>query len=515
MNSIHSSWIVCKVGELIKVKNGYAFKSTDYTKEGFPIIRISEINNGKIDLKNAVRIPKSKVNYDFQVNKGDLLMALSGATTGKVGVFNNDEVCFQNQRVGNFKIINEESLIKGFRNYFILSKRKEIELAAYGGAQPNISGSELEEMDFPLAPLNEQKRIVKKLDNLLTQVDESKKRLEKIPVILKRFRQSVLNTAITGELTKDWRERNFDTENGEQLYEKIQNHIDEWFQKESQKAVKQGKRKPKNQRSNPKARYIVEELSEIPSNWKYSRLEDLCYLVSDGTHKTPVYLSDGKKFLSVKNVRPFKIFDTDIKYISNEEYNFINARCNPEKGDILYTKVGATYGYAAKVNLDYPFSIFVSLALIKPVKEFFTSDYCEVVMNSELVFQQARSRISGIGTPDLHLIEIRDFRIPLPPQKEQKEIVKRVEALFKKADEIEERYKKAKAYVDKLTQSILAKAFRGELVLQDPNDEPAEKLLERVKAEKEKQSTEKGKRKKVIKDLIKRHPKALNKLSKG
>ena len=144
---------------------------------------------------------------------------------------------------------------------------------------------------------------------------------------------------------------------------------------------------------------------------------------------------------------------------------------------------------------SYSFSIFVSLVLIKPVNKFFTSFYAEIVMNSEIIFMQARERVSGIGTPDLHLIEIRDFRIPLPPIDEQKEIVRRVETLFRKADEIEERYKKAKVFVDKITQSILAKAFRGELVPQDPDDESASVLLEKIRAEKTKHET-KGREKK-------------------
>jgi len=511
MNEIPSSWIRTEL-ENIAADTDYPIgdgdhgqiKPSDYKTEGIPYIRVGDIGWGSFTKDKMVYISKSTHlnNQKSKLVPGDILIAKTGATIGKCCIVPN-EIAEANTTSSVGKVtINKKMTFPKWILYYFLTRELYDYLWSISErtAQPGFNNRDLKKFIIPLAPIKEQERILKKLDKLLTQVDESKRRLEKIPVVIKRFRQSVLNAAVTGELTKDWREKNFDTENGEQLYEKIQNHIDEWYQKESQIALKQGKRKPKNQRSNPKARYIVEELSGIPSNWKYSRLEDLCYLVSDGTHKTPIYLSEGKKFLSVKNVRPFRIFDTDIKYISNEEYDFINARCNPEKGDILYTKVGATYGYAAKVNLDYPFSIFVSLALIKPVKEFFTSDYCELVMNSELVFQQARSRISGIGTPDLHLIEIRDFRIPLPPQKEQAEIVKRVESLFKKSDEIEERYKKAKAYIDKLTQSILAKAFRGELVPQDPNDEPAEKLLERVRDEKEKLGSTKRKIKKQFEE---------------
>src|SRR5439155_24079770 len=136
----------------------------------------------------------------------------------------------------------------------------------------------------------------------------------------------------------------------------------------------------------------VNDLPDLPETWSYHRLEELCHLITDGTHKTPKYQSEGVPFLSVKNVRPFLIRDADIKFISEEEHRAINARCNPEKGDILYTKVGATFGYAAANELDYPFSIFVSLALLKPVTPFFSSGYAELVMNSDVIFTQARER---------------------------------------------------------------------------------------------------------------------------
>jgi len=232
-------------------------------------------------------------------------------------------------------------------------------------------------------------------------------------------------------------------------------------------------------------------LPEIPESWKYHRLEDLCYLITDGTHKTPEYRQKGIPFLSVKNVRPFSIDDRDIKFISEQEHNELISRCNPEKGDILYTKVGATFGYAAAVNIEYPFSIFVSLALIKPVTPFFMTDYVAILMNSESVFSQARDRVSGIGTPDLHLIEIRDFRAPLPPIEEQQEIVRLVEAMFKSADAVEKRIDAAKVRAEKLTQAILAKAFRGELVPTEAElarregrpYESASELLARIKSD--------------------------------
>ena len=208
VNILPKGWAKCSIGELINVTNGYAFRSKDYSHKGIAIVRISDIQEGKIYIKDSARIPESKANLNYKIGKGDLLIALSGATTGKVGVFVSDEVALQNQRVGNFKIKNEKILTSGYRNYFILSLRKQIELAAYGGAQPNISTSELEEFNIPLPPLNEQNRIVAKLDKLLSKVETAKARLDTIPQIIKRFRQSVLSAAVSGELTKDGRDEN-------------------------------------------------------------------------------------------------------------------------------------------------------------------------------------------------------------------------------------------------------------------------------------------------------------------
>jgi len=309
--------------------------------------------------------------------------------------------------------------------------------------------------------------------------------------ILRRFRQSVLAAACSGRLTSAWRKNNTELTSVNIIYDRIQAKCNEWYDNLCENALREQTRQPQDPRKSKKSNKPVADLPEIPESWKYHRLEDLCYLITDGTHKTPEYRQKGIPFLSVKNVRPFSIDDRDIKFISEQEHNELISRCNPEKGDILYTKVGATFGYAAAVNIEYPFSIFVSLALIKPVTPFFMTDYVAILMNSESVFSQARDRVSGIGTPDLHLIEIRDFRAPLPPIEEQQEIVRLVEAMFKSADAVEKRIDAAKVRAEKLTQAILAKAFRGELVPTEAelarregrSYETASELLARIKSE--------------------------------
>ncbi|MBS1952272.1 MAG: Type I restriction-modification system, specificity subunit S [Cytophagales bacterium] len=476
-------WERVRLGDVVKILNGFPLKSTAFNKEkGFPIIRIRDLKYNKTETFYTEDFPR-----EYLIANGDLLIGMDG-----------DFICYEwsggqaalNQRVCKL-IPNEKYLLKKFLFYGINGYLKAIQDVTSSVTVKHLSSIDIGNIPFTLPPLPEQQRIVVKLDALFEKIESNKQRLEKIPKILKRFRQSVLAAAVSGKLTEDWRLKNKKVENANSLFENIQKAIDEKLEKETKQANVNGKRKPKDQRKNKKADFHETELDSLPETWEYFRLEDITYLVTDGTHHTPKYQENGFKFLSVKNVRPFKIRDEEIKYITEKEYREINSRCNPERGDILYTKVGATFGYACVNNLDYPFSIFVSLALIKPVYGLLNSKYLEAVMNSETVFKQARERISGIGTPDLHLIEIRDFKIPLCPVEEQDEIVKRLNSFFELADKLESRYAKAKAMLDKFPQSILAKAFRGELVSQNPNDEPASVLLERIRQEKEELATSK------------------------
>ncbi len=350
----------------------------------------------------------------------------------------------------------------------------------------------LKSIHIPLPPLKEQQRIAAKLDNLFAELDTIKERLANIPMLLKNFRQSVLNQAVTGKLTEEWR-KGKELEDVHLYYEQIDKDLDENYALLCHLAKEKGERKPRDQRKNKKSSKSDNNLPIIPDSWKYKRAEDLSYLITDGVHFKPKYIEAGVEFLSVKNVRPFTISNNGCKYISIEDHKEYVKRCKPEKDDILYTKVGATFGYAAKVKLDYEFSIYVSLALIKPSK-LVNSDYLELLFNSELVFNQARNRVSGSGVPDLHLIEIRDFKLPIPLYEEQLEIVKTTSLLLTKIRLIEERYNYLEKKIETLPQAILAKAFKGELVPQLPTDGDAKELLAEIKKLKEATAPKKKKR---------------------
>jgi len=163
-------WAWCKLGDMCNFENGYAFNSDDYQKKGTPLIRISNIKNGEVDISEAVFID---VEYDkrFIVEYGDLLITMSGATIGKMGVYKLDKVAVLNQRVGNIRVKNQEIFFHRFRDYLMQTKSDEILKMAYGGAQPNISGKMIENLIIPLPPLAEQCRIVKKIESYFSFFD--------------------------------------------------------------------------------------------------------------------------------------------------------------------------------------------------------------------------------------------------------------------------------------------------------------------------------------------------------
>ena len=198
-NTLPKNWELKTLGEVCLLKNGYAFKSDDYKEAGIPMIRISDINDNEIQLKNTVKVLESEDYQRFFVEYGDILIAMSGATTGKFGIYKNKEKAYQNQRVGNFQITNEKLLDKDFLYFSLHSLKRKIEADAYGGAQPNISSKKIEELQIPLPPLPEQQKIVQKIERLFTELETGTKALKTALNQLKIYRQAVLNHFLNDE----------------------------------------------------------------------------------------------------------------------------------------------------------------------------------------------------------------------------------------------------------------------------------------------------------------------------
>lgn len=199
----------------------------------------------------------------------------------------------------------------------------------------------------------------------------------------------------------------------------------------------------------------------VEGNFPISHLEALCSKITDGTHYTPIYVQEGVKFISVKNVRRSKITFDDVKYITEEEHLTLTKRAKPEPNDILLTKIG-TIGLACVIEEGLPeFSIFVSLALIKPV-DTINSYFLSEVINSPIVSNQFERDLKGTGVPDLHLENIRKVSIPLPPLEIQKKIVVEIQKIREQAQTLQN---EAKAVLEQVKIKV------EKMILEGGNDD--------------------------------------------
>ncbi|EGT5419399.1 restriction endonuclease subunit S [Clostridioides difficile] len=228
----------------------------------------------------------------------------------------------------------------------------------------------------------------------------------------------------------------------------------------------------------------TEKSLDLPSTWEWCRLNDICKLITDGTHSTPKYTEKGIPFISVKDITKGFIDFLNTKFISREEHEVLIKRCNPELGDVLLTKVGTT-GIAKVVDTSKEFSIFVSVALLKLFNSEIDSKYVELLINSPFVKKQSEENTQGVGNKNLVIRCIKNFIIPLPPLAEQKRIVAKVDLLFELIDEFDNNKQDFLQYISDSRNKVLQLAIQGKLVSQDENAEPASILLEKIKEEKQ------------------------------
>jgi type I restriction enzyme S subunit len=332
-------------------------------------------------------------------------------------------------------------------------------------------------MRIPLAPFNEQRRIVAKLEELLGKVEACQQRLARIPVLLKRFRQSVLAAACSGRLTSDWREDNLKIE---PAAETLQAH-----------AKRTAGRGRNTRRMKPaKGLTLLDYSDEFPPTWAWLKVRELVekgaiFDVQDGNHgelypRAEDFGDAGMPYISAEHVTNDRVHIASAPRLKHEKAQHLRigfAKAN----DVILTH-NATVGRVALLPPNSPDVVLSTSTTYYRVDDgVLLAHYLATFLRSHYFQSQLEAVMEQTTRNQVSVTKQVEFGIAVPPLPEQQEIVRRVEALFALADQVETRYAKAKAYVNKLTQSILAKAFRGELVPQDPNDEPASILLERIR----------------------------------
>ncbi len=349
---------------------------------------------------------------------------------------------------------------------------------------------------YILPPLNEQRRIVAKIEALKARSQRVKEELEAIAPLLDQFRQSVLAAAFRGDLTADWREKNPAVESTTRVLESLR-----------EKRFSQARTPAQLQKLNEIYSSQEEEDSNLlPESWKYIALEKLCDSFQYGTSAKS--LASGKvPVLRMGNIQNGELDWNDLVYTSDEEEI---EKYKLKIGDVLFNRtnspelVGKTGIYRGERQ-----AIFAGYLIKINNTQELDSEYLNYCLNTGYAKGYCwRVKTDGVSQSNINAQKLGKFELPFCSLEEQREVVRRINSLFLVANRLKQNYKEAKAYLDQLNQSILAKAFRGELVPQDPNDEPASVLLERIRAEREKLDTRKKAKGKTEKKSRKAKPEA-------
>ena len=464
MTELPLNWIELSFEKILELINGFAFKSSEYVEQGIRVVRITNVQKGYFTDDNPKYYNRLDKLSKYQLKNNDILMSLTG-NVGRVCLLENKYLpAYLNQRVACIRIKNEDIVNTKFIFYTLNSDHFENMCIqnSKGNAQLNLSTEFVKTIPLKIPPSNEQKRIVKKLDAIMPKVDKINSRLERIPTILKRARQSILNQAITGELTKEWRKEHPNINTAKTIL----NNLRQTLLNDATKNLDQTK-------LNKIYDYQEEYFSyEIPDTWCFSTLEKLCKSFKYGTSSK----SDTSGLIPVLrmgNLQNGEIDWNDLVYTSDQQEI---QKYNLNKNDVLFNRtnspelVGKTAIYRGEQQAIYA-GYLIKIENYSQLN----SEYLNYALNSTFAKEwKLEVKTDGVSQSNINAQKLAKYEISLPPIEEQEEIVRQVKTLFEKLDKIEESYKKAKQYTDKITQSVLHKAFTGNLVAQDPNDKPLE-----------------------------------------
>lgn len=440
MNDLPSGWADVRLSDVATVVRGITFPASSKepvkTDTNVCCLRTSNVQS-KLRWDDVYYVPQEYVKRNDQlVQEGDVLMSMANSyeLVGKVAIA---ETVPETTAFGAFLSAVRPNAMAKPRYLFHLLRSEAIQAALRDGSSQttniaNISVAKLSEIRVPLAPIAEQQRIADKLDAVLARVDACRDRLARVAPLLKRFRQSVLAAATSGRLTLDWR-------------------------RDSVRA------------------------------WTPTTLGSLCTSISDGPFgsnlKSDDYTGNGARVVRLENIGHMFFDGTKETFVSMEKYRSLE-RHALVPDDLLFSsfvdeevricRFPADMGSPA-INKADCFCLRVDLGVCDP-------RYLMYRLACTTTYQLLKTKVHGATRPRVNLGQLRAFQLLLPSRTEQVEIVRRVEVLFHLVHELEVRLSQTKADIHRLIPSLLAKAFRGELMPQHPTDESASQVRGRLPA---------------------------------
>jgi type I restriction enzyme S subunit len=474
--NLPKSWEVTSISEVFSINPGHSgIDISDDTEVSF--VPMPEIEEGTGRLNPGVsRLYKDVKKGYTKFAEGDVLFAkiTPCMENGKIAIA---EGLINGVGCGTTEVFvfrQQGSVLAKYLFYYLVQKNfRQYAKSKFNGAVGHlrVPASIFEEDTFPLPPLAEQSRIVAQLDAVMQKLEASQERLDKMPDLLKKFRQAVLGAAVSGKLTEAWRAEQQEVELAVDVLERVQH--DRLSQVRTARAKS----------ALEEIFDIVEEGQhfELPDTWQFVALDKLAASFNYGTSAKSEN-TGAVPVLRMGNLQGGKIDWSDLKYTSSpeeiEQYSL-------NTGDVLFNRTNSPelVGKTAIYRGEQP-AIFAGYLIRIKATPALNPEYLNYCLNSSYARQYCWNvKTDGVSQSNINAQKLSRFEVPFCSLSEQEEIVRQVKHYFGLADQLEARFEQAAELVEQLPQALLAKAFSGQLVPQDPDDEPASTLLKRLHAE--------------------------------
>jgi type I restriction enzyme S subunit len=506
-NGLPKGWVKTTVTEVGRVQLGRQRSPKNHSGTHMrPYLRVANVFEDRIDLSDVMEMNFTPAEYEiYKLHDGDILLneGQSMELVGRPAMY-RDELpgcCFTNSlvRFQPSSVLDNRFALYVFLGYLKTGRFQKIATITVNIA--HLGAGRFGALEFWLPPLPEQHRIVEKIEELFSDLDAGVASLQRAKANLKRYRASVMKSAVEGRLTEEWRNEHPQTEDGQMLLDRILRERREKWEKDQLKKFKEkGKEPPKNWESKyeePSAPN-TSELPALPEGWAWARVEQLGD-VQLGRQRSPKTRSD--KY-PTKYIRSANLTETgldlgdvmDMEFLPHEKETY-----RLHGGDILLAEASGSPDQVGKPviwNNEIDDCCFQN-TVIRLRPHGLPSAFPFLVFRQYYISKLFARASAGVGINHLSANKFAALSFPLPPLAEQEQIVALVEERVSQIDSAEKTIDAELIRSKRLRQSILKRAFEGKLVPQDPKDEPAGVLLERIKASRETEQPKKNKKTKA------------------
>jgi type I restriction enzyme, S subunit len=502
-NGLPKGWVEAILGDVLRIIRGVSYKKEHASRtpkaSHVPLLRATNIG-AELDFDELVYVPTSCVDQEQMLVAGDIVVASSSGSKTVVGKASRLTADWHGS-FGAFcmglRVV--PPVDSQYICYFMQTHeyRHQISELASGSNINNLRRDHIDSFPFRLAPLPEQHRIVEKIEELFSDLDAGVASLQRAKANLKRYRASVLKSAVEGRLTREWRKEHPQAEDGQMLLDRIlRERREKWEKDQLLKFKEKGKEPPKNWESKYEEPTApgTSDLPELPEGWVWATVEQLATDVTVG-HVGSMkerYVDEGIPFLRSQNVRPLRYDRLGLRHIPTDFHDEL-AKSRLYGGELLVVRSG-NIGEACVYPKGEPEANCADLVITRLLDEVL-AEYVALFVVSPVGQSSVLGKQTGSALPHFNVGAMERSPIPLPPLAEQEQIVTLVEERLSQIDSAEKTIDAELIRSKRLRQSILKRAFEGKLVPQDPQDEPASVLLERIKASRDAEQPKKKSKK--------------------